>query len=256
VGDKVYASICHQIYVRVDGPTKQNCRPDQVFITGRCQTRWKVFWTDPEPSYSQTGLRGLTSVKYQGKDVLLVGGEGYLLHIYRIDPDTGVGVPELDILNYLSNLWNMSVEYTIAPYGRMPLWYDVNGTGKRIIGVESFLGAKTTIPQVGRPFDLLDTGAKLQGHAWYFLRNAAASYEPIHIPQVGSTQMVATRTAARSPFADECNAQGLNCAVYFGGYDGNFGNTSTSCLTAPCTFPPLVPVPTHNTGWIVKGIVQ
>jgi hypothetical protein len=263
-GRKEYATICHQIYVRIDG-AQGHCKPSEVEAHGNhCQPRWKPFWTDPEPAYSETGLRGLTKVVYQGKDVLLVGGEGYLIHIYRIDPDTGVGVAEFDVLNYLSNHWNMDVGYTITSYNGMPIWYDEDGIGKRIIGLESFLSESTTIPLVNRSFNLRDQGDKLEGNAWYIVRNAAASYELIHILQVVTSPMTAVRAVATSPFSNaafgdlkECNAQGVNCAIYFGGYDANHSTTATPCLAGPCVFQPngpLVPVPTHNTAWIVKGV--
>lgn len=254
-GGKLFASICHQIYMRLDGATG-DCHPDQVSIAGNCLQRWKLFWTDPEPSSSETGLRGLTTITVQGKDWLLIGGEGYLIHIYRIDPVTGAAQPELDVINFLSNLWNISkVSYTIAPYNRMPLWFDEAGTAKRIIGLESFVNNDTK-PQPGRLLNVLDPsiGSRLEGNAWYLLRNAADSYELIPIPQLVETQMVAVRTAARSPFADECNAQGVACAIYFGGFDSNHSTTQTPCYAFPCTFPPLIPIATHNTAWIVKGL--
>ena len=65
--------------------------------------------------------------------------------------------------------------------------------------------------------------------------------------------MVAVRTAIQSPFPDECPGDGKGCPIYFGGFDANSSTTQTPCLEAPCTFPPLIRVPTHNTGWIVKG---
>jgi hypothetical protein len=218
-GGKLYAAICFQIGVRVDGP-QASCSRAEVFIDGKCQRRWIVIWTDPTPSSSDTGLRGLTTVSYDGKDVLLAGEEGSKRQIYRIDPDTGVGFAELDLKSTLSFNWDMSLGYGIAPYSNMALWTDENGAGRRIIGMESFVGDDTPAPLSDRSFDMLEQGSKMEGDGWYIIRNAAVSYQLVHVPSdLLPTQMVAVRAFAQSPFADDCNAKGQACAIYVGGFD-------------------------------------
>ena len=133
---------------------------------------------------------------------------------------------------------------------------DSNFVGRRLFGLKSLLGATTTIPPFDRSFNLLDSGDKLEEDTWYILGNAADSYELVHIPEVVTTPLAAVRAAARSPFPDECKAHGLNCAIYFDGYDANKSKTATRCLTGPYRFLPLVPIDTHNTGWIGKGVFQ
>ena len=259
VGGKLYAAICYQIWVRVDG---QDCLdpanlPGQigVLVDGVCQHHWKWFWTDPAPASTlETGLRGLTKVKYEDKDVLSVSGEGGKVRVYRIDPDTGVGETELEVKDSLANTWNLPIGYVIAAYNNIPVWYGETGSGKRIIGLMSFIGSGATTPLLDRSFVMLEQGSMVEGDGWYILRNAADSYELIHIPNVVPTPMVAVRAAAQSPFPDECNAEGTDCAIYFGGYDANKSNLATPCYAVPCTFPPLVQINTHNSGWIVKGL--
>jgi hypothetical protein len=125
-----------------------------------------------------------------------------------------------------------SLEVSYVPGG---MDGDSNFIGKRLFGLKSFLGATTSIPLVDRSFKLLNSGDKLEEDAWYILGNAADSYELVHIPEVVTTPMAAVRAAARSPFPDECDARGLNCAIYFGGYDVNKSKTASPCLTAPCS---------------------
>ena len=249
---KLYAVICFQVLERQDGD-QAGCNPQQVLIKGACQRRWKVVWTDRDVGISETGVRGLTATTYLGKPVLLAAEEGVTMRIIRIDPATGASDPELDALITLSNEWNMTAGYGIAAYNDMPQWLDVTGPLKRLIGVEANLATKVTTPMPDRPIVLLDNGSKYEGDAYYFTRNAAASYLPIHIPRLTATGMVSVRAEAVSPFPEDCNPQGRACAIYFAGFDANFSTTQTLCTVPPCTFPPLRPFPTHNTGWIVKG---
>jgi hypothetical protein len=252
-GGKLYAAVCFQILVRVDGD-QGSCKLDQVLINGKCEPRWKVFWTDDKPVESESGLRGLTNVNFQGKQVLLVGEEGGVMRIIRIDPDTGLASVEVDAKNSLTNGWNMDVIYGIVAYNNMPSWTTSNGALKRIIGLEAFFSRNTLDPRPKRSFNLLAEGGKLEGNGWYILRNAADSFQLVRIPNVVDTPMVAVRTAAQSPFADECDANGRVCAMYFGGFDANKSSLATPCSVPPCTFPPLIPVNVHNTAWIAKSI--
>jgi hypothetical protein len=197
-------------------------------------------------------VRGLTATTYLGKDVLLVGEEGSVMRIIKIDPATGLSSPELDEKTTLANDWNKTAVYGIGAYNNMPQWLDLTGPFKRLIGVESSLAATTT-PAPGRPIVLVDNNKLWEGDAWYFVRNAADSYQLIHIPRLTTTGMVAVRAEAVSPFPEDCNPQGRGCAIYFAGFDANRSRTQTLCTVPPCTIPPLVPFPTHNTGWIVKG---
>jgi hypothetical protein len=146
-----------------------------------------------------------------------------------------------------------SLEASYVPGG---MDSDSNFIGTGVFGSKSLLGSITSIPLVDRSFNLLVSGDKLEEDAWYILGNAAHSYELVHIPEVVTTPIPAVRAATRSPFPDECNAKGLNGAIDFDGHAANKSKTSTPCLTGPYRFLPLVPIDTHNTDWIVKGVFQ
>jgi hypothetical protein len=256
---KLYAAICFQILERVDG-FQESCQLDQVSVAGVCEPRWKVLRTDIlQQPHSETGLRGLTAVPVKGlsgeeHDELLVVEEGTEMRIFRINPITRVARLELNLKNFLSNQFDMKVTYGIASYNNFAKWIDPAGIRKYIIGVEAFITPEVTVPQTNLSFNILGDNDKLTGDAYYIVRNAAASYEVIHIPPDRATSMVAVRTAIQSPFSDECPPGAVKgCPIYFGGFDANKSTTQTPCLEAPCTFPPLIRVPTHNTGWIVKG---
>jgi hypothetical protein len=250
-GGKIYASICFQVIKRVDGP-RGHCRSDQVSLHGGCHQRWIPVWTDRDVNGSDSGLRGLTWIMQNGNPALLVAEEGGVGRIIRIDPVTGVSELELNYLNSLRNEWNLPTTYGIAAYNNMPYWVPATGLIRYLIGVESFVSA--TEPKPDLPFVIRENGGKLEGDAYYFIRNAADSYKLVHIPRLTTgTGMLAVQAEAVSPFADDCNPEGKGCAIFFGGFDPNNSPTMTLCVEAPCTFPPLVPFPTHNTGWIVKG---
>jgi hypothetical protein len=225
-----------------------------VTVNKKCQQRWQVLWTDDQAATSQTGLRGLTPVKVGDKEELLVAEEGSVMRFIRINPNTGLAHTELDTRNFLSNWYNARVTYGISAYNDFDKWADPNGVRKRISGLEAFITPQVTVPRPNFPFDILDEGGKLTNDAYYLVRNAPESYQLIRIPPQRTLGMVAVRTAIQSPFKDECpNGGGNGCPTYFGGFDANKSTTQTPCFEAPCTFPPLVPVPTHNTAWIVKG---
>jgi hypothetical protein len=249
---KLYAAICFQVLERQDGD-QASCNPQQVLIGGACRPRWKVVWTDRDVGISETGVRGLTATTYLGTPVLLAGEEGGVMRIVRIDPATGASNTEIDVRSTESNYWNMLTAYGISAYNNMPSWLDLTGPTKQLIGVETLLQETVTVPKPDLPIVLLDNGQKWEGDAYYFTRNLADSYELIHIPRLTTTGMVAVRAEERSPFSEECNPQFRGCVIYFAGFDANSSTTQTLCTVPPCTIPPLVRFPTHNTGWIVKG---
>jgi hypothetical protein len=252
---RIFASACWRIFERVDG-TVGNCNLTQVQIGGVCQPRWKRFWDDPLAAQGESGLRGLTQVMYNGQQVLLVGSESGNMHITRLDPDTGQSVVEINISTYLNNLWGLNSGYGIIPYDAPAnLWYGPDGYGRRLFGFEVWLpGAPTK--DMARKLVNIDDGSPqvMNGEGFFFIRNSASSYQLIHIPASAATQlMTAIRDIIASPFKEDCNEKGQDCAVFAGTFDANKSATQTPCTVAPCTFPPLVAVPTHGSGAIVKG---
>ena len=93
-GGILFATVCFQAYQRIDGP-QGTCAPDEVTVNGGCQQRWQVVWTEPKPSVSDTGLRGLTSTVFDDKDIVLVAEEGSLMRIGRMNPLTRIGTSRL-----------------------------------------------------------------------------------------------------------------------------------------------------------------
>jgi hypothetical protein len=257
---KLYVTVCFTILERVDG-FQESCQPDQVSVDSVCKPRWKVLGIDilNHPN-SQTGLRGLTAVPVKGfsgedHDELLVVEEGTEMRVFRVNPLTRHGRMELDLKNTLTNLFDTKVTYGIAAYNNFVKWVDPAGIKKYIIGVEAYI-PNATVPQPNLSFNIVDSDSKLSSDSYYIVRNAAASYELIHIPLLDYPSMVSVRTAIQSPFSDECpDGGGKGCPIYFGGFDANSSTTQTPCPypETACTFPPLVRVPTHNTAWIVKG---
>lgn len=249
---KLFLTVCWSAFERVDG-FQEDCTPRQVKQGGTCVARWKKFWTDPKLSTgSETGLRGITQIVYEGQQVLLIGSEGAGAHMTRLDPETGQSVVELDLADALASAWRGEVSYIIAPYNApMPIAYDAEGRGRRLIGLEAW---NSTSPlHADHNLDVLENGSRLEGGAWFYLRNAASSYELRRIPWLMRTPMVAVRDAVASPFAKECDANHRNCWIYFAGFDANKSESQTPCFAEPCKFPPLVKTPTHDTGFIVKG---
>ena len=178
----LYAAIGQQIYRRVDSPSP----------------RWELFYTNPRPGYSETGLRGLTALA----NSLLVAVEGDASRIIRIDPSTGAETTELDVRAFLDQRWGTRVGYVIAAYNDMaPV------RGALFIGIEAFLPATAPVPAGHARVGGLDGGG------WAIVRHDERRYD---LRRVGATNsLVATRAIAASPFAGDADV------VYFAGYDAN-----------------------------------
>ena len=82
---------------------------------------WRLVYTNPEPGYSQSGLRGLTAIAdpASGGEVLLAAVEGSDGRIMQIDPRNGNEATDLNLSDFLSRAWGMEVGYTIAAYNDM-----------------------------------------------------------------------------------------------------------------------------------------
>ena len=251
---RLFASACWNVYVRQDGD-QGGCAPSEVADHGNaCEPRWRLFWSDPLAAQGESGIRGLTTVSIGGEQFLLAGAESAAAHITRIDPESAAAVIEFDVSNWLDNALGPT-GYTIIPYNApAPLWYGPDGVGRRIFGFEAWMPGEPS-PGMARKLVNIDDGPPqvMLGEGMFFVRNAPSSFELHHIPAITPQPMTAVRDAIASPFPEECNAKGQDCVVYFGGFDANKSVTQTPCLASPCTFPPLVEVPTHDTGWIVKG---
>jgi poly(A) polymerase len=207
----LYATIGQQIYRRLDG----------------APPRWELFYTNPRPGYSETGLRGLAAVAHPSGSgqVLLVAVEGSAARIIRIDPSNGEETTELDIPAFLNSTWATKVGYVIAAYNDMTVVSAPRSDAKTLIGIEAFLPASSPVPAGHARVDGLDGGG------WYFVRAADRHYD---LRKIGSTHpftgapLVATRTIAASPFPNDADT------IYFAGFDANKR-------------------PAHNTAWILRA---
>src|SRR5258708_33596175 len=194
----LYATIGQQIYRRLDGATP----------------RWELFYTNPKPGYSETGLRGLTAIANPSGSgqVLLVAVEGSAARIVRIDPASGGETTELDIPAFLNSAWATKVGYVIAAYNDMTVVSGPRSEAKVLVGIEAFLPPPSPIPTGHVRVDGLDGGG------WYFVRQGERRYD---LRKIGSSQpltgtpLVATRAIAASPFPNDADT------IYFAGFDAN-----------------------------------
>jgi hypothetical protein len=253
----LFASKCFTVMKRIDGP-QNNCRPAEVDAGGgHCVQRWVKFWSLDNPPGSESGFRGMTQVTYRGaKQWLLLGFEGGSgAAITRLDPQTATPYTELDVAETLTQAWGMPTAYIIAAYsGPMPFWYGEDGRRRRIIGLHANIARSVPGPSPGHSLQMSDpsrNGARIEADAWYFLRDAAYSYRLFKLPPIMAMRMNGIRAAVSSPWKEECNDKGQNCAIYFGGGDASKSSEATPCYVAPCNN--LAPVPTHDSAFIVKG---
>ena len=201
---KLFLTVCWRVYARVDG-NQGNCNPSQVNTGGnQCSPRWKQFWDDPHATQGESGLRGLTTVSISGKQYLLIGSEGPSMHITRLDPDTADSTVELDVSDYIQSHWGTSTGYGIIPYNSpASLVYNANGRGRRIFGFETWASGK---PVPGHSRMILKTGGLMNGEGFFFLRNAATSYELMQIPAITPQPMLSVATPSPAHFLTSATA--------------------------------------------------
>ena len=100
---RLYAAIGQQVWVRDDGPSP----------------RWRHLYTNPQPHFGETGLRGLTAVSDASGAYLLAAVEGMQSRIVRIDPVTGADKTDIDLDQMLDTAWGTRVGYVISAYNDM-----------------------------------------------------------------------------------------------------------------------------------------
>ena len=209
--NRLYAAVGQQIYERIDGASPQ----------------WRLIYTNPQPGHSETGLRGLTTIRASnGQQSLLAAVEGDAARIVRIDPQTGTDVTELDLPSFLSKSWGMRAAYSIAAYNDMSS-VSVSGVGDVLI-----VGLMAFVPR-GVPaaygHTLVDVGyGQVEGGAWYLVRWPDGRYELHQVNAPFPQSPVAVRSIRVSPFAGDENT------LYFGGFDANKASA-------------------HNTAWIARA---
>lgn len=208
----LFAAVGQQIYRRHDGAAAD----------------WELFYTNPRPHYSQTGLRGLTAIPAgNGRQVLLAAVEGNAARIVRIDPADGSETTDLALGALLGTAWGTRVSYVIAAYNEMTPVRGLDGP-VLLIGLEAFIP-----PTAPRPpgHVVLNVVNGLEAGGWYLVRTADGRYVPRRVdavlPGIGRS-LVAVRAILASPFAGDAGA------IYLAGYDAN-GE------------------PAHDTAWIVRA---
>ena len=208
---KLFAAIGQQVWVREDGN-----RPG-----------WRLFYSNPAPFYSQSGLRGLTATIEQGREVLLAAVEGNRSRIVRIDAETASDTTDLDLNGFLNQSWGSRVSYVVAAYNDMPRVAAPDGQAL-LIGLEAFIP-----PGSPRPpgHTVLDVNNGLEAGAWFLLRHPGGRYELREVRldgELARRPLVAVRVAIASPFRSEPGV------IYLGGYDAN-------------------DVAAHDTAWITRS---
>jgi hypothetical protein len=186
-----------------------------------------LLYTNSQPGYSETGLRGLTCVADpEGSEhVLLAAVEGTVGRIVRIDPKTGAERTEVNVNTLLGEAWGTRLIYVISAYNGMAVVpAERDGQAARLlIGIEAKFAKGVQIPE-GRT-----QVAGFDGGGWYLLRDSKAHYGLHKIgdrhPGTGRP-LVSTREILVSPFGDR--------RLYFAGYDAN-------------------KVAAHNTAWVVSA---
>lgn len=209
---RVFAANGQQVWVRQDGAAAQ----------------WRLFHSNSQPNYSQTGLRGLTTVSESGTSAFLLAAvEGRQSRIVRIDPLSGAETTDLELSDLLDKAWGTRVSYVVAAYNDMA---KVGSAGEDlVIGLEAFIPPGASQPP---GHTVLDVVHGLEAGGWFLIRHPSGHYELRQVtasfPVIGLS-LVAVRSIVASPFAGERGA------MYFAGYDANDS-------------------PAHDTAWIARGI--
>jgi hypothetical protein len=214
--DRLYATVGQQIYERIDGTAPH----------------WRLIYTNPNPGYSTSGLRGLTAIQSPNRQgqVLLAAVEGTAARIVRVDPRDGSEATDLDLHDFLPRAWGMEVGYTIGAYNNMTEVRDDHGDENLLLGLEAFIPSYSPAAPGHKFFDT-GRGGRLESNAWYLIRHPGGNYDLRQIPARTGKAMVATRSIVVSPFSTEKDA------IYFGGFDANR-------------------TPVHNTAWIVRSTFE
>jgi hypothetical protein len=205
----LYAAVGQAIYERSDGAIP----------------RWRLIYKNPTAGHSETGLRGLTTIADpKGGEVLLAAVEGSAARIIRIDPRDGSETTELDLNDDLRRAWGLRVGYVIAAYNDMAKLREASGDAL-LIGLEAFVAPKSPVALSRKAVDV--GYGKLERGGWYLVRHGDGRYD-LHQIEAADRSLVAVRSIAASPFAEEPDA------VYFAGYDAN-------------------KAPAHKTAWIFRA---
>ncbi len=205
----LYAAIGQQIYQRIDGASPS----------------WRLVYTNPQPGHSETGLRGLTTIRNPSGsgEVLLAAVEGSAARIIRVDPHSGVEATELDLVAFLGGEWQMRVGYVIAAYNDMAA---LPAGSRLLIGLEAFIPAAEA---VSPGHNVVNVGyGRVDAGGWYLVRQPDARYTLRRIGLAGRP-LVAVRSISASPFPGDR-------ALYFAGYDAN-------------------KAPAHDTAWVARADV-
>jgi hypothetical protein len=211
-GGRLFAAIGEMIWVREDGPTPG----------------WRHLYTNPQPHFSETGLRGLTTVSEPGQgEFLLAAIEGNNARIVRVDPASGAETTDLDLGHFLDTAWGTRVSYVIGAYNDMARLPRPPSGDDLLIGLEAYIPRSSPRPP---GHTVLDLNGGVEGGAWFLIRHPGGHYELRRVtasfPGMGQN-LVSVRTFAASPFPAE------NGAYYVGGYDCN-------------------EMPAHDTAWIAR----
>ena len=191
---ELYASSSNHIFKRSDGP----------------EPTWEKVHHDPK-QIAPAGLRGLVTVPAPGgKEALLFISFGKIL---LLDPANENRVtPELDIPAFLSKIWDLPINGSLAGYNKIVHDPQPGGPGRWLIGFQ-YSYEKKYIRDGGadnHPIRIRDDGRRpiryfaSEGN---FLIRSLKDGEPQHevktFPIAGDGESGAVRTICRSPFPGE-----------------------------------------------------
>jgi hypothetical protein len=207
---KLYATVYNVIYERQDGE----------------QPSWKPVWKyDPVAPFENgsSGFRGLTAIRNPDGDgqILLVSLEHRPGFVFRVDPRSGKGVPEINISEFLTKQLGTRAGYVIAGYNDM-LPYELGDSDKHVL----LMGIEAATPLLQRRFNYLNPDAH------YLTRWPDGKYslsEIIDVSQNPKPMLVSVRSLAPSPFPNDPPG-----TIYAAGFDAN-------------------QISVHNSAWIYRG---
>jgi hypothetical protein len=235
-GTKAFLTLGFEIWERVDAGAS---------------SWWKRFGVMPISHIgdsSQSGMRGLSCVPYNGSHALLAVTEG-TGDVWRIDPNTGQFTEEANTLSLQETAWSVAaVKYGVSAYNNMIFINNsvVFGEGN---------GYVPTVP-TSHTYEALVSGAKGDAGSGLWIRSGSGTSYTYTLTNANLTPylaalgqiaantpqppagpcspgpncplMISTRAALLSPFPSDAGQY-----IYFGGFDAN--------ATA-----------VHNTAWIER----
>jgi hypothetical protein len=241
---RAYASICYQIFVRIDGP-QSTCTAQEVVVNRRCVPRWQVYWTAQAVnggSGNGNGMRGLTAAQpegimlsgYQGRNSATAGQDEHIWSIPPLCPATNTGCSDggnscadysattglVTLTNISCATSELSVKSTaptaqsitglrwgtaVIPWNRFIPFYNSNGVLQYYVPFSILVDGPDTPPQSTWSYMISGYERSLKwADATHFIRASTGHYKLVVEPELFTQPQYATRDITVSPWASEC----------------------------------------------------